>query len=217
MGRFPRAGAALMTLGVLLIGLLCAGFATWGIAFMAGPLERAQALESRAYTSVHGPLERAGGQWRIEGVDAAAMPADGRELHDLVGEEVIGLVHGGELIALELPEGERVVHGRAGWAPVWTMAALVLLALVGAVVALGLLGGRLTHRLPWWARGALASAPFVLAGVVVGHLRSDQMVKVDVVVVLPLVALVLLACAAGPQWYAAGRALAAQDPLAPQP
>lgn len=217
MGRFPRAGAALMTVGVLLIGLLCAGFTTWGIAFMAEPPERADALEARAYTSVHGPLERAGSQWRLEGVDSDAMPADAAVLRKLVGQEVIGLVHGGELVALELPEGQRVVHARAGWAPVWTMAALVLLALAGAVVALGLVAGRVLHRLPWWAGGALACAPFVLAGVVIGHLRSDQMIKVDVVVVLPLVALVLLGCAAGPRWYAAGRALAAQDPLTQQP
>lgn len=213
MRRFPRAGAALITVGVLLIGLLCAGFTTWGIAFMAEPPERAEALEARAYTSVHGPLERAGAHWRLEGVDAAAMPADGRELHDLVGEEVIGLVHDGDLVAFELAEGQRVVHGRSGWAPVWTMAALVLLALTGAVVSLGLLTRRLARRMPWWARGALACAPFVLAGVVIGHLRSDEMFKVDLVVVLPLVALVLLGCAAGPRWYAAGRALAAQDPL----
>lgn len=214
MGRFPRAGAALMTVGVLLIGLLCALFATWGIAFMAEPPERDQALEARAYTSVHGPLERDGSRWHLDGVDAEAMPSDAAALRELVGEEVIGLVHDNQLVALELPEGERVVHGQSGWAPVWTMAALVLLALVGAVVSLGVLAGRLTQRLSWWARGAIACAPFVLAGVVVGHLRSDQMLKVDVAVLVPMLVLLVVGCAAGPRWVAATRELAVHDPLA---
>ncbi len=217
-----RVSTVAMIVLMLVGGVVAALGATAGISSMAAPLDRASALQSRSYDVVHGELRKhevwRDVEWRIAGVDAAPMTAERDDaLAKRAGHQVIGLVHDDELIALELPGGDRILRSEVGWASVVTTGVYVFLALLVAVTLLGLLAGLLGDRLsrtPVWVRGVVATTPFVLAGVVRGHLRSGEMVKADLVVVLPLVLLAVACFTVVPRWYAAARTYAHEDPFA---